>query len=98
MRTRSVCFLAALLLAACVSSPPLHEEDFLRVTPGMTREDVRRTLGEPSRTESFARQRQVAWDYPYVDLWGYTALVSVIFDADGRVVGKVHTRKEPEDE
>ena len=90
--------LAVLLLAAgCAATPALHEADFDRVTNGMSGEDVRRTLGEPSRREVFPRQKQVAWTYAYMDLWGYFAFTSFIFDDTGRVVGKTVTRKEPED-
>jgi len=90
--------LAVLLLAAgCAAAPALHEADFERVSSGMNRDDVRRTLGEPTRSEAFPRQGQIAWTYAYVDLWGYFAFTSVIFDDAGRVVGKTFTRKEPED-
>ncbi len=86
-----------LLLAGCAASRALHEEDFLRVTNGMSQDEVRGVIGSPGRTEAFARQRQVAWDYSFTDAWGFFAFVSVIFDADGRVVGKTHTRIEPQD-
>ena len=90
--------LAALLLAAgCAAAPALHEADFDRVSAGMNGDEVRSALGEPTRREIFPRQKQVAWTYAYVDLWGYFAFTSVIFDAGGRVVGKAVTRKEPED-
>jgi outer membrane protein assembly factor BamE (lipoprotein component of BamABCDE complex) len=86
-----------MLVAGCASAPALHEEDFARITPGMHQDDVRRALGEPQQREEFRRQRQVAWTYDFRDLWGYLAFMSVIFDEDARVVGKVLTRKEPED-
>ena len=90
--------LAVVLLAAgCAAAPALHEADFERISNGMSGEDVRRTLGEPTRTEAFPLQKQVAWTYAYVDLWGYFAFTSVLFDDGGRVVGKAFTRKEPED-
>lgn len=89
--------LAAACVCGCASSPALHDDDFLRVTVGMTQADVRRALGPPARTEAFGRQRQLAWDYSFRDAWGYFAFVSVMFDADGRVIGKTHTRIEPND-
>jgi len=90
--------IAVLLLAAgCAAAPALHEADFERVSNGMSGEDVRHRLGEPTSKETFPRQKQVAWTYAYVDLWGYFAFTSVIFDDSGRVVGKTVTRKEPED-
>ena len=90
--------LAVLVLAAgCATAPGLREADFERVATGMSGDDVRRALGEPSRTDAFPRQKQVAWTYAYVDLWGYSAFASFIFDDTGHVVGKTATRKEPED-
>ena len=90
--------LAVLLLAAgCAVEPTLHEADFDRISTGMSGDDVRRALGEPSRREAFPRQKQVAWTYAYMDLWGYFAFTSFIFDDTGHVVGKTVTRKEPED-
>ena len=90
--------LAVLFLAAgCAAAPALHEADFERVSTGMSGDDVRRLLGEPSRREVFPRQKQVTWTYAHVDLWGYFAFTSVIFDDGGRVVGKAVARKEPED-
>ena len=63
----------------------------------MSEDEVRGVLGTPSQTEAFPRQRQVAWTYAFKDIWGYQAFASVIFDSEGRVVGKALTRKEPED-
>jgi outer membrane protein assembly factor BamE (lipoprotein component of BamABCDE complex) len=88
---------ALLLLAGCATAPELNEGDFNRVVIGMSQGDVRRQLGEPAYIEPFARQRQVAWDYPFTDLWSYLATMSILFDADGRVVGKVNVRKDRED-
>jgi outer membrane protein assembly factor BamE (lipoprotein component of BamABCDE complex) len=96
MRLRA--FLAAALVAAgCASYPQLHEADFARVTAGMTPEEVRRAIGEPTEVLQFPRQRQVSWDYAFTDLWGYQATTSILFESGGRVIGKVNTRKEPED-
>jgi outer membrane protein assembly factor BamE (lipoprotein component of BamABCDE complex) len=87
----------ACVIAACAGAPSLREEDFLRVTQGMSQPEVRSALGGPQRTEAFARTRQEAWDYAFTDAWGYFAVMSVIFDDQGRVIGKRHTRVEPHD-
>ena len=74
--------------------PVLNEDNFYRITPGMTREDVLALIGPPLETAEFARLHQVAWDYRYQDIWGYIAIFSVMLDEQGRVVGKVTRRLE----
>ena len=86
-----------LLCAGCAAGPVLHDADFDRLTHGMGQAEVRRSVGEPSTIETFPRQRQIAWTYAYYDDWGYLANLSVIFDGDGRVIGKVHIRKDCQD-
>lgn len=76
--------------------PVLNEDHFYRIVPGKTREDVLNLIGPPSETMEFPRLQQVAWDYRYQDAWGYTAILSVMFDRDWRVVGKVTRRIERE--
>src|SRR5262249_26773837 len=70
----------------------LTEDHFYRIRAGLTREDVLRRLGPPLETMEFARLQQVAWDYRYRDIWGYDAVLSVMFDMNGVVVGKVTRR------
>ena len=74
--------------------PVLDEDHFYRIHPGQTRDDVLRLIGPPGETMEFARLQQVAWDYRFQDTWGYTAIFSVMFDREGRVVGKVTRRIE----
>jgi hypothetical protein len=66
----------------------LNEESIYKIQPGQTRDDVLRLIGPPIETMEFARLQQVAWDYRYEDAWGYTAILSVMFDPKGIVVGK----------
>ena len=74
----------------------LDEAHFARIVPGTsTREDVRRLIGPPWQTVDFANLAQVAWDYRFLDAWGYQADLSVMIDREGRVVGKVVQRIEP---
>ena len=88
---------ALFLVAGCAVMKEPREEDFQRVLAGMSQEDVRRAIGEPTFVEEFARQRQVAWDYPFTDSWGYLGTMSIIFDAGGRVVAKIPVRRDRED-
>jgi outer membrane protein assembly factor BamE (lipoprotein component of BamABCDE complex) len=81
---------AAALVAGCAAisasnEPARDEAMFAAVRPGMTMDEVRARLGPPSDTMPFAPSRTLAWDYRFADAWGYMALFSVIFDAQGRV-------------
>ena len=75
----------------------LDDGVFNGIRPGMTREEVLRLIGPPGDTMSFPRLGHVAWDYRYTDTWGYLAIFSVTFDAQGRVVSKISQRIERRD-
>ena len=45
----------------------------------------------------FGLSNTYAWDWRYVDTWGYTAIFSVTFDAQDRVVSKITQRIERPD-
>lgn len=70
----------------------LTDDNFYRIQPGQTRDDVLRLIGPPLETMEFPRLHQVAWDYRYQDTWGYVAIFSVMFDEQGQVVGR-HSRR-----
>lgn len=72
----------------------LDDDHFFHIQVGMTRDEVLRMIGPPGDTMAFARSNQVAWDYRYMDTWGYLAEFSVTFDAAGRVVSKFKRRFE----
>ena len=74
--------------------PVLNDDTFYRIRPGLTREEVLRMIGPPGETMHFSRLDQTAWDYRYVDTWGYLAIFSVIFDSNGIVVSKITKRLE----
>ena len=103
MRTLAA-ILLALAVAGCTAPGylPLDRyailnDDMLReIRPGQTREEVERLIGPPVRTMHFARLDHTAWDYRYVDTWGYPAVFSVTFDARGLVVSKISQRIERE--
>ena len=97
---------AILLLALCGCAGPggpafadyrvLDDDRVARVVPGQTREEVLSLLGPPVRTMHFARLDHTAWDYRYIDTWGYHAIFSVTFDAAGVVVSRISQRIERE--
>lgn len=98
-------FCATLFLAGCVlpaGAPPLgdyrvlNDDIVARIATGQTRQDVLALLGPPVRTMTFARLGHTAWDYRYMDTWGYHAIFSVTFDADGIVVSRISQRIERE--
>ena len=76
--------------------PVLNDDNYHRITPGQTRDDVLRLVGPPGETMDFPNLGQVAWDYRYQDTWGYIAIFSIMFDREGKVVGKVNRRLERE--
>ena len=74
--------------------PVLSDATFNAIQPGMTQDEVLRTIGPPRSTMAFPRLGHVAWDYKYQDTWGYPAIFSVTFDRDGRVASKISQRIE----
>lgn len=72
----------------------LTDDTFYQVVPGLTRDQILRLIGPPGETMAFPRLNQVAWDYRFVDTWGYTAIFSVMFDQNWIVVGKFTRRIE----
>lgn len=74
----------------------LNDDTFQQVRSGMTREQILRMIGPPGETMGFPRLKQVAWDYRFVDTWGYQAIFSVSFDENGIVVSKFTRRLERE--
>jgi outer membrane protein assembly factor BamE (lipoprotein component of BamABCDE complex) len=64
-----------------VLTPP----NFEKVRPGMSREEVRRILGQPARRQAYELQAQEAWDWRWLDA-GRNAGFVVTFDRDGKVV------------
>jgi outer membrane protein assembly factor BamE (lipoprotein component of BamABCDE complex) len=85
----------ALLLSGCAAmgdGRQLGQADFDRIRTGMTHDDTLRTLGKPWDTWRFPRLQTEAWDYLHTDAWGYTALFSVIFGAQGTVTGTLVQR------
>lgn len=61
---------------------------------GMTEQDVLRTIGPPGRSMRFPISNQHAWEYRYMDTWGYIAEFSTTFNADGVMVSKFKRRLE----
>lgn len=91
-------------LSACAPAEPftrygyrsLPDDAIWRVERGQTREQVLEMFGAPFETMQFPRTNQVAWDYRYTDTWGYPCILSITFDAEGRVASRISQRIERE--
>jgi hypothetical protein len=70
----------------------LNDDTFNGIRPGLTREDILRRIGPPGETMQFSLSGNTAWDYRFVDSWGYLAVFSVTFDPNGTVVSKISRR------
>jgi hypothetical protein len=82
---------AAFGLAGCAAMPftaARSDSTFQAVSAGMTQEEVLRRIGPPDDKMAFPLSRTVAWDYRFQDTWGYLAIFSVTFGADGRAVSR----------
>ena len=76
-------------------TPVLKDGTFNRIRPGLTQQEILEMIGPPGETMHFSRSDTTAWDYRYVDAWGYIAIFSVTFDNRGTVVSKISRRLEP---
>ena len=84
----------AAALAGCAMlppDPPRSDGIFNGIRIGMSQQEVERVLGRPDETMRFSRDA-IAWDYRYMDTWGYFAVFSVTFDAQGIAVGRLSWR------
>jgi hypothetical protein len=75
----------------------LDAKHFNAIVPGLGKEEVLRIIGPPRLEQPFPRQDELAWDYRFMDEWGYSSIFSVMFDAQGRVKHKFSAR-EPKDD
>lgn len=65
----------------------LTPENFARVQPGMTREQIRRLLGKPASVMVFERKGEEVWDWKEVTPFPTEMRFNVHFDLQGRVTG-----------
>lgn len=80
------------------SAQVLNEVSFAQLKRGETNtEDLVRQIGPPWRTVRFERLSETAWDYRFVDAWGYYSEFSAIFDDNGVLRHTAVNRIEPND-
>jgi outer membrane protein assembly factor BamE (lipoprotein component of BamABCDE complex) len=63
----------------------LTRENFGRVGPGMSGEEVKALLGPPGSVQGYPLKKQTAWEWRFLDGQD-TRMFVVMFDAAGRVV------------
>ena len=64
----------------------LNHDNFARVLPGQTQQEVRNILGRPAKTMPYALKQQEVWDWRCKPSGQQSKLFSVTFDSNGKVV------------
>lgn len=64
----------------------LNPDNFARVTPGLTGQQVRDLLGRPARQTRYDLKNEEVWDWRFKQDGQDSKFFSVTFGADGRVV------------
>lgn len=74
----------------------LDEEDFARIRPGMTQDEVLRTVGPPwpGWTVYFKARDELVWEWRYCDVWSQYARFDVLFDGTSRLVRSTMSQRE----
>jgi hypothetical protein len=65
----------------------LTPQNFAKVLPGMSMEQVRKMLGKPMKITPYALKRETQYDWRYLNPPSRPMIFTVVFDADLRVVG-----------
>lgn len=63
----------------------LNDATFASIRPGQTKEEIRRMLGRPAETMTFARREEEVWSWRYEPATGERWMFHIHFDLDGRV-------------
>lgn len=74
----------------------LDDDHFRAIREGQTQDDVLRLIGPPGDTMGF-RSGNYAWQYRFMDSWGYLSDFNVTFNREGIVVDKIAIRVERSD-
>lgn len=65
----------------------LTPQNFARIVPGLSMEQVRKMLGKPMKVTSYALKRETHYDWRYLSPPSTPMIFTVVFDADLRVTG-----------
>jgi hypothetical protein len=63
----------------------LNPDNFARVKPGQSRDDVRKLLGRPAKMVRYDLKNEEIWDWRFKESGQMSKLFSVSFDATGKV-------------
>lgn len=63
----------------------LKDDSFVRIKPGLDKAEVRRLLGRPAKSQTFAGKGEEVWDWRYL-AGQQPRIFSVTFDINGRVL------------
>lgn len=69
-------------------------ENFARIQPGMTRDEIRLAFGRPGQTVFYRNLNEDVWSYRYVIQASHNRIFNVHFDAN---TGRVRTTSDQED-
>lgn len=64
----------------------LNPQNFARVLPGMSMEQVRKMLGKPMKITPYALARTTQYDWRYIDPPNTPMVFTAVFDSDLRVL------------
>jgi hypothetical protein len=64
----------------------LTPQNFAKVLPGMSMEQVRKMLGKPMKVTTYALKRETHYDWRYLNPPSTAMIFTVVFDADLRVL------------
>jgi outer membrane protein assembly factor BamE (lipoprotein component of BamABCDE complex) len=64
----------------------LNPDNFAKVKPGLSQQEVRNMLGRPAKTMPFALKQEEVWDWRFKQHGQESKMFSVTFDAAGKVV------------
>lgn len=64
----------------------LNPDNFAKVKPGLSQQEVRNLLGRPAKTMPFALKQEEVWDWRFKQNGQESKMFSVTFDAAGKVV------------
>ena len=62
----------------------LVNDEFQKIKPGMTRDDVRRVLGKPTEVVTFKLKSEEVWSWRHISEGNRSEMFNVHFDLDGK--------------
>lgn len=72
----------------------LTPENFAKVLPGMSMEQVRKMLGKPMKITPYAAKQQTHYDWRYLNPPSTAMVFTVVFDQDMKVAGTASVEDE----